>query len=190
MRRLHVDGAGRPAQRAEEREHQADRLLQRRCGDRIDQHGEPGDAEREPGADPGVEALAQDEPGHQAGPDRHRIVDDDHPRGGGAELGEGAEQAERHHVEHSGDEDVEPVAAERNVQAAALQLEQDEQRRRADAVAEQAHGPRRDLVERDAQRRPAQPPAEASRTSSSLPLVASSNPGFEATMHLAGIGER
>ena len=160
---LHVDGAGCPAQRAEERQDQAGRLVQRLRRGRKHQHAEAGDAECEPGRHPLVRALVQDHPRHHAGPDRHRVVDDDDARGVGAQLREGAEQAERHHVQHAGDEQVDPVAAVaagRNVEAATLYLEQNRQRRRADAVAEQARRPRRQLVERDAQRRPVQAPEQ------------------------------
>ena len=53
------------------------------------------------------------------------------------------------------------VAAAGIDEAAALRLQQDQQRRGADAVAQEAQRPGRDLVERDPHRRPAQPPAEA-----------------------------
>ena len=65
--------------------------------------------------------------------------------------------------EQRGNENVQPVLAAGDGKAAALRLEQDQEHGGADAVADQAHRPRRDLVERDPHRGPAQPPAEAQR---------------------------
>ena len=105
----------------------------------------------------------ENEIGHQAAPHRHRIVDDDDARCVGHELGKAAGDAEADREEQGGDDDVQPVLAGWDREAAALRLQQDQQRDRADAVADQPHRPRRDLVERDAHRGPAQPPAEAQR---------------------------
>ena len=94
-----------------QRQQQPDRLADRRLRHRIDQHAQAGDAQRKADGGARVDALVQDEIGHQAAPDRHRVVDDDHPRRVRHELGEGAGDPERHDDEQRGDEDVQPVAA-------------------------------------------------------------------------------
>ena len=158
-RPFHVDRAGGPTERAAERKQQPDRRRRRRH--RIDEHGQSADAQHQPETRSDAQALAEDQPGHQARPDRHGIIDDHHPRGGRGEQGKRAEQPETDDVEHGGRDDMQPCYAAWNGGAAALQPDQCKQGQRAERESQDAKRPYADLGQCDRHDRPAQAPDQS-----------------------------
>ncbi len=112
----------------------------------------------------------RDQPGHQAPPHRHGIIDNHHPRGCGGEQGERAEHSEADDVEQRRRDDMQPGHATWNGGAAALQPDQRKQGQRTDREPQAAKRPHTHLGQCDRHDRPAQAPDKSQEHEQQLGL--------------------
>ncbi len=160
-RPFQVHRAHRPAHRRRQGENEADQIA--RSDQWIDQHRQSDGAEQKRNAARDAQPLAEHGIRQQRGPDRHRVGEDRHPRCRGRDLRERGKQREASDIQATGDDEMRPYRGAAHADSAALHECEREQRDGREARRAHPHAKRRDLVERELHRRPAQPPGQAHR---------------------------